>query len=320
MSLDVRRGRMPPGVVWLLVGINVLWGGSSLAAKLALGSASQPHFPPMMLAFARFALAALLMYGVAVWRGVDLRVSRRDWGRFWAMGVLGLALAYLLNYVGLQKTEASVSALLIATEPVFLALLSFLLLGEAMPAVKVGGIAAGLAGVALIVTDGALPRHLSGAFVGDLLIALGLIAEAGSSIVGKRLVARYPAIAVITYEMIVGAIALSPFAVSELLRRPSLVSFSAVPLSAWLGLLYLVVPCTVFAYTVWFTVLDRWEPGEMAVFLFVQPVVGMALGAWLLHERVTVEKALGAALVLLAVGLIQRRPSLPEVPLAPPSA
>ena len=102
---------MPLPIILLLIGINLLWAGSSLAAKLALHS-----IPPMTLAFTRFAIAALLMYGIAVAGKVDLRVARRDWGRFWAMGVLGLALTYLLTYVGLVRTTASNSALLHATE------------------------------------------------------------------------------------------------------------------------------------------------------------------------------------------------------------
>lgn len=111
---------MPLPVLLLLVGINLLWAGSSLAAKIAL-----EHLPPMTLAFARFSLSALLMYAVALGLKVDLRVARRDWGAFWAMGVLGLALTYLLAYQGLALTTVTNLALLHATETVFLSVLAF---------------------------------------------------------------------------------------------------------------------------------------------------------------------------------------------------
>ena len=237
------------------------------------------------------------------------------------MGVLGLALTYLLSYQGIQRTSASEAALIIATEPVLLALLSVFFWKERMTGAKIGGIAAGLAGVYLIVANGWAPRHLSGAVAGDLLIALGLTFEASSSIVGKDLVNRYPTITVITYQMTSGAVALAPFALWEITRTAMAGRMVIVPaLSACLSLAYLVLPCTVLAYTVWFRVLDRRSAGEMSVFLYIQPVVGTALGVWFLHEGLTPFKVCGAVLVLLAIGLINRRPAAPPLPVQPPSA
>src|SRR5579875_3083746 len=99
-STSFRVPRMSLGVILLLIAINILWGGSSLAAKVALGTPAHPGLPPMTLVFARFSCAALLMY-LAAWRlKVDLRVARRDWSRLWLLGVLGLAITYLLGYLG----------------------------------------------------------------------------------------------------------------------------------------------------------------------------------------------------------------------------
>ena len=304
---------MPLPLLLLLIGINLLWAGSSLAAKIALHS-----IPPMTLAFARFSLAALLMYGIARLRGVDLRVARRDWGRFWTMGILGLALTYLLSYAGIQRTTASESALIIAAEPVFLGILAYFFLREKLYPMKVAGIVAGLAGAYLIVAHGwKLPR-ISGLVIGDLLIAMSLLFEAGSSILGKGLVARYPAISVMTYQMTSGAIALAPFAAWELISTNQPLVLPPAP-ALW-SLLYLVIPCTVFAYTVWFTVLDKREAGEMSVFLFVQPVAGAFLGAYFLGDKIFSSTVTGAFLVLLGVSLINRRPDLPLTPPAPPAA
>lgn len=307
----VPASRLSAKIIALLLLINLLWGGSSLAAKVALHS-----IPPMTLAFARFSLAAVLMYLTATALKVNLRVARRDWGRFWAMGALGLALTYVLVYAGIRRTTATDSSLIIAAEPVFLAILSRVFLREPMPRAKVGGIAAGLAGVLLLVTDGRLPRAFSGMLAGDALIALGLIFEAGASIVGKGLVARYPTLSVMTYQMIVGSIALAPFAFSELATPTE--SGLVLPPAALLSLFYLVVPCTVFAFTAWFTLLDKRAPGELSVFLFLQPVVGAVLGAVFLHEKFTAFTVTGAALVLLALTLINRRPSAAPPP--PPTA
>lgn len=304
---------MPLHILVLLIGINLLWAGSSLAAKIALQS-----IPPMTLAFVRFSLAALLMYGVALARGVDMRVARRDWSHFWAMGILGLALTYLLSYAGIERTTASESALIIATEPVFLALLAYFYLREKLTPAKIFGILAGLGGVYFIVANGwQLPR-LSGMVIGDMMIALGLVFEAGSSIVGKGLVARYPAISVMTYQMTSGAIALAPFAAWELIYSGRVLTIPPAP-ALW-SLLYLVLPCTVFAYTVWFTILDKRSAGEMSVYLFVQPVGGAFLGAYFLGDKITLYTLAGAALVLLGVALIHRTPEKEFLQPQPPAA
>jgi len=202
-----RAERIPLLIVVLLVGINLLWAGSSLAAKIALES-----LPPMTLAFTRFSVAALLMYAIALGRKVDLRVARSDWGAFWAMGIL-------LAYQGLRLTTASNFALLHATETVFLSLLAFFFLGEALPRTKLLGICLGLAGVYLIISNGMALPSLSHSTLGNLLIALALAFEASSSIVGKNLVARYPPLSVVTYQMLSGAVALAPFAAYELTHQ-----------------------------------------------------------------------------------------------------
>ena len=309
-----RVGRMPLPTFLLLVGVNLLWAGSSLAAKIALHS-----IPPMTLAFARFALAALLMYGVALALKIDLRVARRDWGMFWAMGILGLALTYLLQYLGLRLTTVSNAALLHATETVFLSLLAFLFLREAMPKAKIAGILVGLVGVYLIIANGWKLPAFSGLTQGNLLIALALAFEAASSIVGKGLVARYPIHSVVTYQMLSGAIALAPFSAYELTRLATQGHAPAIPPAPALwSLVYLILPCTVFGYMVWFTVLDKREAGEMSVFLFIQPVAGAFLGAYFLGDRITTFTVAGAALVLLAVGLVNRRPSDQTPSPAPP--
>ena len=306
--------RMPLLILALLIGINLLWAGSSLAAKIALHS-----IPPMTLAFTRFSLAALLMYGVALFRKVDLRVARRDWGAFWSMGVLGLAMTYLLAYQGLRLTTASNFALLHATETVFLSVLAFFFLGEALPRTKLLGICLGLAGVYLIISNGVVIQSFSHSAQGNLLIALALAFEASSSIVGKNLLARYPPLSVVTYQMLSGAVALAPFSAYELTHQiASGHPLVLPPASALWSLLYLIIPCTVLGYLVWFSVLEKSDASEMSVFLFIQPVAGAMLGAYFLGDKITPFTVIGALLVLLAVGLVNRRP--PQTPPAPPPA
>lgn len=298
------RSTLTTGQTTLLVVINMLWAGTSLAAKAALD-----HVPPLLLAFTRFSLAAILLYAWAVSRQVDLRVRRQDWGLFWGTGLLGITLTYLLSYAGLSRTTAADSALLHASEPVFLIILSVCLLRERLSWIKVIGVAAGLIGVLLITWHGPALQRLTTAASGDLLIACGLLAESLSVIIGKRLVASYPPLSVLTYQMLTGAILLAPGTIWQGMQDHWHLPDRIGGASVWpiLGsLLYLVVPCTVFAYAVWYYLLERHAASDLGLLLFVQPVMGALLGIFFQHDTLTLGAVTGAVLVLLALALIRR--------------
>ena len=300
-TLTKKRVAVPlsAGVIGTLLFINFLWGGTTVAAKIAMN-----YVPPYTLAFLRFSLAAVLMYGIARFRRTDMRVNRSDWGRFWALGVLGLALTYILTYLGILRTSAANAALLIATEPIYLTVLSAFLLYEVLTRRRIAGIALGIVGVYLIISNGLVLRHTSEATMGDLLIAGGLAFEALSSIVGKELVSKYPTMTVMSYQLTLGALALAPFALSDLWNFNRSHATLHFHLSAVLALFYLIVPCTVFAYTVWFALLDKHEAGDMSAFLFLQPVVGALLGVLIEGDAFTRYTWAGAVFVLTALFVI----------------
>ena len=109
--------------------------------------------------------------------------------------------------------------------------------------------------------------------------------------------------------MLSGAVALAPFSAYELTHQiASGHPLALPPASALWSLMYLIVPCTVLGYLVWFSILDKTDASEMSVFLFIQPVAGALLGSYFLGDKITVFTLSGAALVLLAVGLVNRRP------------
>jgi len=120
-----------------------------------------------------------------------------------------------------------------------------------------------------------------------------------------------------TYEMAIGGLALAPMCVWEMFSPASHSHFHLQLLSIG-ALLYLIVPCTVLAYTVWYTILERRDASEMSPFLYIQPVVGAFLGWWLLGDPISKFTIAGALLVLVALmlltaaGRLNRAKPLPE--------
>src|SRR4029453_11317264 len=149
---DRSAGRRPAdaAVVPILLAVVLLWGGSYPAIK-----ATQPFFPPLAFAAFRCGVAAVVLLAVGLATGA-LRpgVRRRDWGVVVLLGLLGNTLFHSLLIRGIHHTSPAHAALLVALSPVLATLLARFLHGEPLGRRRLGGIALGFAGVALIVTRG----------------------------------------------------------------------------------------------------------------------------------------------------------------------
>jgi len=287
----------------MLVLINVLWAGSAIAAKAALGSSSAPSraVGPWALGFARFAPAAavFLIYLrlTGGWKPIS-KEHRRD---FLLLGIFGLALTYGIFYGGLRRTSATESTLLVSAEPVFIALMARVMLRERLTADQWLGLGIGFIGVYVLVNRG-LVLHTSSNVVGNACIALALCFEAYSGVISKRLARHYPGVMILAVEMLVGSGAMFPLAVWEIHAGPW--SWPSIP--GVLGIAYLAIVCTIFCYGAWFHLLPRLRLSSMAGFLYIQPVMGPVYGRLFLRERLEVWTCVGGIIVAAGVWLLAR--------------
>ena len=302
-----QRGR----AVLILAASNCLWAGSYVAGKDALA-----NWPVASLNMLRFTIAGLVL---APYLWANRRRLPRGRGyrtRLAAMCLLGFIGNKAFEYWGLSLSNATDMALLIAAEALVTVLLSVLLLKERVRAVQAGGLLAGGFGVYLVVVGGLRPPSAFGGpqAVGNLLIIISLVMEAGFTIVGKTVADRYPPF-LITAAVVVGSlVAWWPAGLIQL-------GSAGWPAPTWAvigGGLYLGLITTVVGYWAWFYGLQRVMPGAMAPLLFIQPLVGTALAVLLRGERPGVATLLGGAMVLMGVFLVavERHPS----PSAPPAS
>jgi len=201
--------------------ICVFWAGSSVAAKIALGdggAAGQGKIGPFTLASLRFGAAGLLLVLLLRTRHELVPIARDDLLRFVLLGALGIAITYAVMYGGLLYTTATETTLLFGAEPVLIALLARLVLGEHLRSAQSVGMMLGLIGVYLVVFRGLAPRF-EGTIVANAIVSGSMLFEAYASVLGKRLTGRYPGLMVAAIEMLVGSVLLVPFAVRELATR-----------------------------------------------------------------------------------------------------
>lgn len=307
ISADARPSNsvsgLSPRTIALAVLCNLLWAGAYVTGKQMIGTPTEAGFGPFRSAFLRFAVAGFLMFlWMRIWKPKSLLIARADVFPMLGVGVLGITLTYLFNYAGLAFSSATAAALILATEPVWIALLAIAFLRERATLPRIGGIVLGVAGATLVVLSTQKPDTagnalVSGATWGNLLMVASLLFESIAVLIIKRLVARYSGQTIVVYQFLFGAILLLPFALWE-----GQTSGWVLPhWKAWLAFAYLVTACTLIAYTLWFVLLETTDASDLSIYLFLQPVVGAVLGVLYLNDSVTALTGVGAFLVLAGV-------------------
>ncbi len=284
----------------VLILCNVLWAGSYVAGKEALRALS-----PVELNGVRFAIAGLVFLPL-LWRARRrVRVDRRDLPRLALLCLLGFVLNKAAEYTGLALTTASDTALLIAGEGVFTAILAWLILREDMRRGAVGGLLIGAVGVYVVVGGGLHAPQLGGHALGDMLVVLALLFEALYTVLGKAALSRYSGL-VITAGSVIGSLVVwAPATAVDALRT----GLPHMDGGAWAGTLYLALAGTVAAYAGWFAALRYADATTASVTLFLQPLVGTALAILLLGERPSWSTLAGGVCIMGGVWLASRAPS-----------
>jgi drug/metabolite transporter (DMT)-like permease len=289
--------RMPAArvqAVLALILANVIWGTTFVATKPMLD-----RVPPLTIATGRFAVALLVLLPL-VWRAGGRPVLGRNTA---LLGFTGVFLLYLTQNVGLDYTSATNGALIHGGIPVLTALLALPFLGERLDRRRLGGIVASMAGVAAVVLLGS--GGMGGSALGDALLLVSALALAGYLVLGRRAFPTGGSLEIVAGVACFGLLFLLPASAVELTVRGM-----ARPTGGdLLGLLYLGAVASALAFVLWAHGLRHLEAGQAAVFANLTPLVGVAVAALLLGERVSAVQLGGGLLILGGVWLTTRRPT-----------
>jgi len=276
------------------------------ALNLALGSTyfgtakALEGLPPFAIVLVRTATALAVLLPFAGAGPLRALLARRGGalGAVLWMGLGGYALPLVLGNLGVARSSATNGALLIGVEPLTVALLGALLLGERLSALRGVALALGLAGATLIVANGIpfVTRHVVPHLTGDLLlVAHG--AGALYTIAGKPLLAAHPPVAVTAAAAAVAVPALVPFAAWELRDA----AWTPATRDGVLWAMALGLFASGAGALAWNVALRRMDASQLAGFVFLQPLAGVALGALVLREPVTAWSLAGGVLVFAGV-------------------
>jgi drug/metabolite transporter (DMT)-like permease len=268
----------------LFAAVSVIWGMPYLFIKIAVDEIS-----PSLLAWSRLALAAAVLLPVA-WRLGALRGLRERWRILTLFAAVEMAVPWPLLGFGEIHVSSSLAAILVATVPLFVALLAMRFDHSERPtATRLLGMLIGLVGVvALVGIDvGGQGDELLGALA---ILLVAFLYAIGPMIIKRRLSDVDP-LGPVAASLGIAALLVTPFAAAGLPGSvPSADTFASI---AVLGLL-----CSALAFLLFFRLIAEIGPGRATVITYINPVVALALGVAVLDESVTTGVVVGLLLIL----------------------
>jgi drug/metabolite transporter (DMT)-like permease len=292
--LDSRsmQARPPASAYAAAVGMTVAFGLSFAATKYALRG-----FQPLLVALLRFSIAGGGLWVVWRLRPERERAARPELLRLALLGFVSLTVYFTFENLGIARTSASAASILIATIPIFVAVLNLVTLREGTTARQYAGVLLSFAGIVILVQLGAGVG--GGGVSGDLLVLAASVSAAVYTILARRLLVKRSALFVTTFQNLFGALFMAPLALAEALvagvKGPTPQAIGAV--------LYLAVVCSMLAYLMLNYAFRFIEASRVSVFINLTPIVGVAGAYVLLGERFTAGQALAAVVVVLGVWL-----------------
>ncbi len=284
-------------VVAAFAAVYVIWGSTYLAIRFAVET-----IPPFLMAGARFLAAGAVLYAYAWMRGLT-RASRAE---LRGAAIVGLFLLLVGNGAVVwaeQSVPSGITALLVATVPVWMVVVDWLRPGGTRPRVGVfAGLGLGLAGIALLVGPGAFSAGAEFGVAAAGALVLGSISWATGSIFARH--ARRPASAITSnaVQMLAGGLAL--VVVGVLTREPARLAASHVTARSVWSLAYLATFGSLIGFTAYTYLLDVSTPARVSTYAYVNPIVAVFLGWALAHEPVEMRTIAAAAVILAGVAII----------------
>jgi drug/metabolite transporter (DMT)-like permease len=285
----------PAGRVWLALGtVYLVWGSTYLGIKYSIDT-----IPPLLMGSVRFLVAGAILYVFAARRSghEDERIGRPQWVAAFVIGALLLLAGNGGVILAEQYVPTGVAALLVATAPLWMAIIDRIAFGRRLPWLVIVGLVIGFGGVAFLIgSPGSGHINLFGA-----ALALGApLCWATGSVFTRHV--RLPARPLTTawMEMICAGVM---FGVASLLTG-ELGRLHHVSTTSIIALAYLIVIGSLVGFTAYNWLLRSAPLSLVSTYAYVNPVVAVILGTIFLGEVITARAVIAGAIIIAAVALI----------------
>ena len=299
----------PISIYLKLILTMLLWGGTFITGRLAVQTVGV-----FTAAFLRFAIASLLLLLIQSTSKTPNSQTPSLSGSPFSRGLggsrLGISLGILMMGLtgifaynafflgGLKLLPASRASLIVALNPIAIALASSLLFKEPLSKLKITGILTSLIGVSVIIARGnPLDLIKTGIGLGDLLLLGCVVSWVSYTLVGKKVLTQVSSLTATTYSCVAGCLMLLPIALHEGLLN----NLHHASLKSLLSIAYMGIFGTVVAFLWYADGIRTLGASRTAVFTNLVPTSAVLMGVFLLGEPMTAAIVCGGSLVITGV-------------------
>ena len=294
-----RADQLPPGGIWLLAALTLTWGANWPAMKLSLAEVEPWTFRTACLLVGAFGL-----FGIALSFGQRLRIPREDLKPVILLALLNVSVWHIVTAFGITLIEAGRASMIAYTMPLWATILSVTFLRERLSPIQVVGLAAGIAGIALLLLPAA--TGISQSLTGALLMFTAAITWAIGVIGMKRVQWRMPVVQLTAWQLAIGGLPI--LAGMIIAGRPS--SLLQISWAGGISLFYACVVGMIFCHYAWFKIVQLFPASIASISMLGVPVVGLLSSAFILGEPIGMTDVAALLLIVTALALVLVAPGL----------
>ncbi len=298
VETPARPTAVSSGLPWTdlsLAFMATIWGANFAVMKLG---ASQ--FPPLAFNALRLAIGAIVVMAIVLVRGV-VWPERSIMRRLMLYGIIGNGLYQVCFVEALMRTSIANVAIMLASTPIWLALVGHMMGTELLSRRAWWGIALSFAGIFMVVVAGANAAGGPHSWTGDAISAAGVLAWTIYTLLMRPLTQSTDPIPLHALTLLGGSVPLVLVALPEL----SVTQWSTIRWGGWSALAYGAIMAIVVAYLLWYRGVRLIGPTRTAMYGNLQPIVALIVAALVLGEVPTVTQGVGCALTV--AGLLLTR-------------
>ncbi|WP_298535395.1 EamA family transporter [uncultured Algibacter sp.] len=278
--------------------IYVIWGSTYLLNKIAV-----TELPPFFLASIRFIVASVFIFIIAKALGISIKITLRQFKNTCIAGFLFLTFGNGVVVWALRYVDSGFAALQISAQPLVVLILMRILQGKKISLMSYIGVILGFIGIFLLVSQKEVISQ-EGQVIGMLTIFLCMISWAYASIfVGKADLPKNHFVNT-AYQMFTGSIML---AIISLCLNESWSLPSSWTKDVQWSMLGLILFGGVIAFTAFNYLLKEVSPEKVATSTYVNPIIALILGWWVLNEQITMQSIIAAIILLTGVYFINSK-------------
>lgn len=275
--------------------ICILWGASNVVAKIGLSNMNTSVF-----ACLRYVITGLILLVISIVFKHSFPKTRSDWKASINVSLLMIFLTVGFVALGNKYTDSSMVSMILCTVPIFTAVIECFILKNSKLGLKgIIGLLGGFFGILIIVFNDTASINtdflgISCAFLGAVSWSAGSVYSNTKSIGGS----------IIAQTAAQGLFAAALFFIAGKLTGDFVIPHITV--KSMLPLLYLSIFDSLIGFISYIYLLKIWKPSMVATYAYINPVVALILGAFVLNESITIVKVIGMLLIIVSVILIQK--------------